>query len=91
MDVLLYEYIVKIKKHPTPLPTSANSSDSQFPTSHNPRNHLNFCISGYVQVECTEALYYDNPDIQNSMEIGDLARFHGNLLQYSTSYCTYSS
>jgi hypothetical protein len=38
-----------------------------------PRNQLHFCISGSVQVECTEALYYDNPDIQNSVEIGDLA------------------
>jgi hypothetical protein len=34
---------------------------------------MNICISGLVQVECTEALYYDTPDIQNSVEIGDLA------------------
>jgi hypothetical protein len=38
-----------------------------------PRNPLNFNISGLFQVECAEALYYDNPDIQNSVEIGDLA------------------
>ena len=37
-----------------------------------PRNQLNLCISGLVQVECTVALYYDNPDLQNSAEIGDL-------------------
>ena len=34
---------------------------------------LNFCISGLVQVECTEAMYFDNPEIQNSGEIRDLA------------------
>ena len=38
-----------------------------------PRNQLNFCISGLVQVECTEALYNDNPEKQNSVEIGELA------------------
>ena len=38
-----------------------------------PRFLLNFCISGLVYVECTENLYNDNPDIQNSAEIGDLA------------------
>jgi hypothetical protein len=38
-----------------------------------PRNQLNFYISGLVQVDCTEALYNDNPEIQNSVEIGDLA------------------
>ena len=38
-----------------------------------PRNQLNFCISGLVHVECTEVLYYDNPELQNSVEIGDLA------------------
>ena len=37
-----------------------------------PRFLLNFCISGLVSVECTETSYYDNPDIQNSAEIGDL-------------------
>ena len=40
-----------------------------------PRNHLNFSISGVVQVECTEALYYDNPEKQNSVEIGDRAAY----------------
>ena len=34
---------------------------------------LNLCMSGLVYVECTEALYNDNPEIQNSAEIGDLA------------------
>ena len=39
-----------------------------------PRNQLNFCISGLVYVECTAALYKANPEIQNSVEIGDLKR-----------------
>ena len=43
------------------------------PVLQDPRNQLNFCISGFVQVECIEALYNDNPEIQNSVEIGDLA------------------
>ena len=38
-----------------------------------PRFLLKFCVSGLVQVECTEAMYFDNPEIQNSGEIRDLA------------------
>ena len=46
----------------------------EFPKGlQDPRFLLNFWISGLVSVECTEALYYDNPDIQNSVEFGDLA------------------
>ena len=43
------------------------------PLLQDPRNPLNFCLSGLFHVECTEALYYDNPEIHNSVEIGDLA------------------
>ena len=51
--------------------------DRKIPTKRivlqDPRFLLNFCISGLVSVECTEALYYGNPEIQNSAEFGDLA------------------
>ena len=34
---------------------------------------LNFCFSGLCFVECSEALFFDNPEMYNSAEIGDLA------------------
>ena len=42
-------------------------------SQQDPRFPLNFFISGLVYVERTEDLYYDNPELQNSVEIGDLA------------------
>ena len=54
-----------------------HGSDDRGPRRTNlqqdPRFLLNFCISGLFYVECTDSLYHDNPDIQNSAEIGDLA------------------
>ena len=46
----------------------------------NPRNQLTFCISGLVHVDCTEALYYDHPEMQNSVVIGILQYVHTRTL-----------
>ena len=51
----------------------ALSRSMQWYGLQDPRFLLNFYLSGLVSVECTEFLYYGNPDIQNSAEIGDLA------------------
>jgi hypothetical protein len=47
-------------------------------SQQDPRFLLNFCISGLFYVEFTETLYDDNPEIQNSAEIGDLAAGNWN-------------
>ena len=39
------------------------------------------CLRGSY-VECKEVLYYDNPEMHNSAEIGDLAQKREILLQY---------
>jgi hypothetical protein len=43
-----------------------------WPDVARPPKSTEFLLSGLVQVECTEALYNDNPEIQNLVEIGDL-------------------
>ena len=49
----------------TPMWITVHSTQVCVLVLQDPRSQLNFCISGLVYVECTEALYYDNPDLQD--------------------------
>ena len=71
LQILVKRTTASIHRHSNTLYVVLSMSVGSIHTSvelQDPRFLLNFCISGVVSVESTEALYYDNPDIQNSRQ-----------------------